>query len=150
MEKEKTLTLGERAVNWTKSIGALVLAVGMIAGYLKSDDAQGNVDVLIKQLDVRVAKQEKIINAQSEKLEKMARRIIFFQGHHAGMTAGKLYAKAEKLEQDLEKLRSRKKIVQVVPKKSAVLRSTTQKKPKPKASDSIPRLHSKPFRKRGK
>jgi hypothetical protein len=152
-DEKKDLTFGERAVNWTKSLGALAVVVGMVLGYLKSDDAQGDVASLISQLDERVAKQEKVINIQSEKLEKLLRTSISLQSHQAGFSAGKLYEQNELLAKRLDRCFAKRIPRSVTAEKLAeILRGKRSKERKIKKPTStkmqqIPRLPSPPFRK---
>jgi len=164
--KPRGLAPSERAVNWAKACGILlpilVAAVVSVLGWFKSDDAQGDVSSLIKQLDTRVARQEKVINVQSAKLETMYRRLVFFQAHQEGFTAGKLYAKNEQLEKTLTGLKAkrlsraerRQRLVDLIRKAQKAPASATRPMPAPApppadAVQQIPRLHPKPF-KRGK
>lgn len=160
-KKGKDLTLGERAVNWAKAVGIILPLVGTAVvstlGYFKSDSAETGVDSLVKQLDKRVAKQEKVINVQSEQLEKMARRMIFFQAHQEGRTSGKMQAKIDQLEDDLAALKA-KKITRTVASKQlqqllrkAPRASKPEPAPPPVKADqvqSIPRLKPRPFSKK--
>ncbi|KPK67242.1 hypothetical protein AMJ82_11015 [candidate division TA06 bacterium SM23_40] len=136
-----------------------VIAVAAIAaamGYSKGDSAEGAVDRMLEQLSERVAKQEAVINAQSEKLEKLARRMIFFQGHQAGISAGALQAKAEQLERQLAETRARRPRPKVLntlrgekrPAKPAK-RPPPEPAPPPPEQQKIPRLEPMQFR-RGK
>jgi len=156
-EEKKELTLGERAVNWAKAMGIILPLIGTatvsVWGLIKSDSAETGVDSLVKQLNERVIKHEKVINTQSEQLEKMMRRLIFFQAHQEGRTAGKMQAKIDKLEDDLAALKA-KKITRTVASKQ--LQQLLKKAPKrvplqPKVQadqvQSIPRFKPKPFSK---
>jgi len=158
-EEKKAKTLGEKMYTWAKVVGVLIPLVGVsyagISGWFKGDDAQQNIDHLIQQLGERVAKQERVINTQSEKLEKMARRMIFFQGHQAGVSAGKLFIKQEQTEQALHKcIATNAKKGRV--KKSdledmigaAVKRVDSRPRHKPTKPQGIPRLQPRPFRKK--
>jgi len=161
MSEKKMLTLGERAANWAKALGIIlpVMGAGIVGtiGFFKGDDAQQNIDHLIQQLGERVAKQERIINTQSEKLEKMARRMIFFQGHQAGVSAGKLYSKVEQTEQALHQcLAGKAKTAKMQKDELEALISGALKRRKPKVTSGavkpqgIPRLQPRPFRKKAK
>ena len=159
-EKKKELTLGERVFNWAKALGIILPLVGAgtvsVLGWFKSDDAQGDVTSLVTQLNDRVGKQEKIINSQSEKLEKMYRRIIFFQSHQAGFNSGKIFSKLEATEQRLDRCVSRRTKI----KKDELMEllgqaRVSQKQPSPKVVagskvQQIPRLYPKPFKKEAK
>jgi hypothetical protein len=159
-ESPKEVTLGEKALNWAKVLGILLPVLGAalvsVLGYFKSDDAQGGVDDLVKQLDKRVAKQEKVINAQSEQLEKMARRLIFFQAHQEGVSAGKLYAKNEQLEKLLVELKAKKiarsaraeKIIEIL-RGARVGTRKLRPPPKPPVQRTLPRIKSTPFSRKG-
>lgn len=156
------LTLSEKAVNWAKVLGIVLPLIGAgvvsVLGWYKSDDAQGDVTSLVKQLDKRVAKQESVINAQSEKLEKMLRRMIFFQAQQEGFRAGQLHAQNEQLEKQLAEWKAKK-----IPKTAAteriveILKSTTtvpDRVPVQPAADesmqqqkTLPRIKSKAFKK---
>lgn len=150
-------TPGERALAWAKSVGALAVALGVVLGWFKSDDAQSGVDNLVQQLSERVAKQEKVINTQSEKLEKMARRMIFFQGHQSGVSAGRLSLRVEELEEDLSgciaKSVKRAKVnkTDIEDLIGSAFSRRGKRSPAPKPQDTeqqkIPRLYSKPFKK---
>lgn len=160
MTDKKMLTLGERAANWAKALGIIlpVMAAGVVGtiGFFKGDDAQQNIDSLIQQLGERVAKQERVINVQSEKLEKMARRMIFFQGHQAGVSAGKLFTKQEQTEQALNKciaVNAKKGKVKKGELEDMIGAAMKRQRPRIKASGAtkpqgIPRLEPKPFRKK--
>lgn len=164
-KKARELTLGERAVNWAKAMGIILPLVGTAVvstlGWFKSDSAETGVDSLVKQLDKRVAKQEKVINTQSEQLEKMMRRLIFFQAHQEGRTAGKMQAKIDQLEHELAALQAKKISRTVASKKLEKIIKSVQKKeddrpppapaPPPQADQvqSIPRLKPKAFRRKG-
>lgn len=158
MSEKKVLTLGERAANWAKVIAIIVSTVGAAVvgsvGFFKGDDAQKNIDSLIQQLGLRVAKQERVINLQSEKLEKMARRMIFFQGHQAGVSAGKLYLKVEQTEKALNTcIASQAKRGRVKKGELEDMIGAVMKRQRPKTTSSaakpqgIQRLEPKPFRK---
>jgi hypothetical protein len=133
-------------------------AIVSILGWLKSDNAETGVDSLLLQLDKRVAKQEKVINVQSEKLEVMYRRLVFFQAHQEGFTAGKLYEKNEQLEKSLAELKARKlsrpertrRLIEILrgASKSPVSATRPPPAPAPPPRDvqQIPRLHPKPFK----
>lgn len=166
-KERRDLTLGERLVNWAKALGIILplLGTGIVSllGYIKSDNTQGGLDSLIQQLNDRVAKQERVINAQSEKLEKMARRMVFFQAHQDGLNAGRLYEKSEQLQKALAEIKA-KKITKVVGQRKLekILRSRPDPKepvekplpdpspPEPaeqKDAARIPRIRPKPFNK---
>lgn len=155
------LSPSERAVNWAKAC-ALILpvlgtAVVSVLGWFKSDSAESGVDSLLLQLDKRVAKQERVINTQSEKLETMYRRLVFFQAHQEGFTAGQLYAKNEQLERELTELKAKRlsrserakrflEILREAQKSKAPVRAAPA--PPPAAAvQQIPRLKSAPFTK---
>jgi hypothetical protein len=155
---KKELTLGEKALNWAKAIGIILPLVGAgvvsVLGWFKSDAAETGVDSLVLQLSERVAKQEKVINAQSEKLEKMARRMIFFQGHQAGFSAGKLYVKVEETEKQLAQCVAKQAQRGQVTKNEleSMIGAAMKRRSKPSTSgsskvQSIPRIKSKPFNK---
>ncbi len=158
MADKKILTLGERAANWAKVLAVIATVAGAAVtgglAWLKGDDAQQNIDHLIQQLGKRVAKQERVINTQSEKLEKMARRMIFFQGHQAGVSAGKLSFKLASAEKKLDQCMSKPGKI----KKSELMEilgaARSISRPRIKASggatkpQGIPRLEPKPFRKK--
>ncbi len=160
MADEKVLTLGERAANWAKAMALILPVLGAAVvgslGYFKGDDAQQNVDGLIDQLGKRVAKQERVINTQSEKLETMARRMIFFQGHQSGVSAGKLYTKVEQTTLALSKcIASQAKRGRVKKDELEDLINGAMKRSRPRIKASgaakpqgIPRLEPKPFRKK--
>jgi polyhydroxyalkanoate synthesis regulator phasin len=162
--RKRELTMGEKAVNWAKALGIILpmIGAGVVStlGYFKSDSAEVGVDSLVKQLDKRVAKQEKVINAQSEQLEKMMRRLIFFQAHQEGVSAGKLSAKVEDLEKRLAELKAKKiphsvrteRIVEILRGSKVGTRklSPPPAKPKPDKVQSIPRIKSAPFLRKGK
>ena len=155
MADKKMLTLGERAANWAKAMALIIPVLGAsivgAAGWLKGDDAQGDVASLVKQLNDRVGKQEKVINTQSEKLEKMARRMIFFQGHQAGFSSGQLFVKLENTEKQLDQCVSKRTKIGK-DELMDLLGQARAGRPQPKAAappvqKKIPRLYSKPFRK---
>ncbi|MHC4507745.1 MAG: hypothetical protein ACYTAO_02160 [Planctomycetota bacterium] len=161
--RKRDLTLGEKAVNWAKALGIILplIGAGLVStlGYFKSDSAEVGVDSLVKQLDKRVAKQEKVINAQSEQLERMMRRLIFFQAHQEGVSAGKLAAKVETLEQKLTELKAKrgsrserfKKLVEILKgTKKRAPRPKAPPKPQPDKVQTIPRIKSAPFLRKGK
>jgi hypothetical protein len=150
-----------RAVNWATACGILLPLIGTaivsILGWLKSDNAETGVDSLLLQLDKRVARQEKVINVQSEKLETMYRRLVFFQAHQEGFTAGKLYEKNEQLEKQLTELRAKRlsrpertrRLIEILRGASQAPTSTKPAPPAPppaNAVQQIPRLHPKPFK----
>lgn len=145
--EKRELTLGERAVNWAKVLGILLPLIGAatvsVLGWFKSDNAQSGVDSLVLQLSDRVAKQEKVINAQSEKLEKMVRRMVFFQGHQAGVEAGKLYERNQQLEKQLSELTTPKR-------KKRVVSRPVEPDPEPIADAYPPAPPSRPDRPRSK
>jgi hypothetical protein len=150
-DKKKELAPSERFLNWAKALGVILPIIGAaiisVLGWFKGNDAQGDVDSLILQLDKRVAKQEQVINAQSEKLEKMARRMIFFQAHQTGFSAGSLYEKNQQLEKTVAELRA-KKVVRVVTKERVRKVPSKLEKDDPIMQQQIPRLPApKPFKK---
>jgi hypothetical protein len=159
-DDKKVLTLGERAANWAKALALIIPVMGAsiagAVGFLKGDDAQKNIDSLIDQLSSRVAKQERAINAQSEAVEKMARRMIFFQGHQAGVSAGKLFFKLEATEQSLNTcLASQAKRGRVKKGELEDMIGAAMKRSRPRIKASggvakpqgIQRLEPRPFRK---
>lgn len=101
-------TPGERAWWWTKSIVALTTAGLAIYAARTGSNAEEGVDKSYETLAEQVNKQNKVINAQSEKLEKLTRRMVFFQAHQAGYSAGKLYERNEMLQKQLDELRAKK------------------------------------------
>jgi hypothetical protein len=134
-------------------------AVAGSLGYFKGDDAQVDVASILEQLNVRVAKQEAVINAQSEKLEKLSRRMVFFQAHQAGFRAGALYEQTQELEERIKTLRAEKrrpapKVLNTLrgdkrPAKVEPPRPAPAPKPAPAQQEqqAIPRLFPKPFKK---
>jgi len=170
----KVLTISEKAVNWAKALGIILplIGTGVVStwGLIKSDSAENGLDNLIQQLNERVAKHEKVINAQSDRLEKMAKRLIFFQAHQAGFNSGKLYSELEQTRKELADLRAKKitksvgqkKLAKILRKKMVPSPTIPVKradpppptpKPQPKSAppeqktDDIPRLKPKPFKK---
>jgi hypothetical protein len=157
-KEKKDLTFGERLVNWAKAFAIIIPLIGATAasvlGYFKSDDAQKDVDDQWKKLEERVLKHESVINKQSSAIEKLTRRIIYFQGHQEGVRSGKLYEQNVSLQRQLDELKARKvpKSVKVSEIKK-LLGVARKPKSRPKAAGdspvqkTIPRLIPKPFRK---
>lgn len=156
-ETKRELTPSEKAVNWAKACGIILPLVGAatvsVLGWFKSNDAQGDVSALVLQLDKRVAKQESVINAQSEKLEKMLRRMIFFQAQQEGFRVGQLHEKNAQLEKQLAEWKAKKIPAKVTTERIVeILKGSVQPAPAPKSEPSdtmqqqLPRIKSKPFK----
>lgn len=101
-------TPGERFLSWAKGLSVIVAACLAIYAAFAGNKAQDGVDKNYDTLAEQVNKQNKVINAQSEKLERLTRRMMFFQGHQAGFSAGQLYEQKVTLEKQLDELRAKK------------------------------------------
>lgn len=149
-------TPGERFLSWAKGLSVVVATCIAVYAAVKGNQANEGVDDNYKTLAEQVNKQNKVINSQSEKIEKLTRRIVFFQGHQAGLAAGKLYEQNELLTKQLDELKA-KKIPRSVSRKAIVeilrsARTTPRKHTKPpKSGDAIQKLSPMaPYRKAGK
>lgn len=136
-------TLGEKVSTWAKAIGVIGATLVAVYGVIKSDNAEQGVDKSYETLAEQVNKQNKVINAQSEKLEKLTRRMVFFQAHQAGFSAGKLHESNEVLQKQLDELRA-KKIPKSVSREQLIeiLRGV----PKPTKAKKPPALPAPPSR----
>lgn len=138
-------TPGERFLWWAKGVSALALASIAVYAALTGNEAKDNVDSTWDALQAKVDKQSVVINKQSETVEKLTRRMVFFQGWQAGFSSGKLYEQNETLQKQLEELKA-KKIPRSADRKLIVeiLRGKRVESRKPKAQ---PKATSKPFQK---
>jgi ABC-type phosphate transport system auxiliary subunit len=160
-KEPRVLALSERAVNWAKALSIILPLVGAAfmstLGYFKSNSADEGVDRLVVQLDKKVKKQAGIINKQSDKLEMMARRLIFFQAHQEGRTSGRMQAKIDRLERELDavkvkKVRAAARWTPPPPrpaKKPIVQKRSKSPLPELEQIQSIPRLKPRPFNRKG-
>lgn len=101
-------TPGEWFLSWAKAVSIIVATCIAIYAALKGNEAKDDVDSTWVALKEKVDRQSEVINKQSETIEKLTRRMVFFQGWQSGQSAGKLYEQKASLEKQLDELRAKK------------------------------------------
>lgn len=131
LSSKTSKTPGERFLSWAKGLSVIVATCIAIYAAFKGNEAKDNVDSTWEALKAKVDKQSDVINEQSKTIEKLVRRMVFFQGHQAGFSAGQLYEQKASLEKQLDDLRDKKlpktvasEIVIVSPKEKPVTKSS--------------------------
>jgi hypothetical protein len=102
-------SVAERFATWAKGLSVVVATCIAIYAALAGNQAKNDVDSTWVALKEKVDNQSKVINKQSDTIEKLTRRMIFFQAHQAGMSAGKLYEQNKRLQKELEDLRKKRR-----------------------------------------
>lgn len=105
LNNNKSKTPGERFLSWAKGISIIVATCIAVYAALKGNEAQNNVDSTWETLRDQVNKQNEVINSQGEAIEKLTRRMIFFQGHQEGVSAGRLFELNSQLEKQIDRLK---------------------------------------------